>query len=574
MDLFELSQKTVDSALRQDRIGTPVSVRVIAQATVDHGRIEPLLVRAIVTAGDWLGAKPTRLLARGSIESGELSVQLAYEGGQAALVSAGSPGMAAPFVDVLIAGNRGVLSWESDRGAPIVSASAGASGDAELSPTAKQLLQAVRASLAAHRPVDPATGKAIDPAASSAATVTVVAKPAEPASLKTPSPSQTQKPPYGVLLVAGGFTHQEMYAPGFFEDKRCRLIGLVDADDISPRRQKLNAQLAESLNIPLLPSLDKALARPDVQITSVCAEPDRRAPLTIRCAEAGKHVYLDKPLATSMAEAERIVAALHRGQAVHQMFSLVHTDFGSRTKALVDSGALGELTAIHCDAFFAKGMAGTAKLGKPRVETARPSANNFETIDSKRELHNVGVYSLVQIAWLLRRPIRSVFATTANYFFEEHQKNDMEDFAQLTLEFDGGLLATTNVGRTGWRSHPMSGVNRMVFVGAKGTACIDAFRPRADIWANEDAWPLPRRHAEDPMGFWVSSTKDAGVMPKRAWITPADATTDVRYFLDCIEQGRASDVPAELAATALEVILAAYQSAATGQVVALPLGRA
>jgi myo-inositol 2-dehydrogenase / D-chiro-inositol 1-dehydrogenase len=572
MDLFERSQKTVDAALRQDRIGTPVSVRIVAQATVDHGCIEPLLARAIVAAGGWLRAKPARLLARGSIQSGQLSVQLTYSGGQSALVSAGSPGMTAPFVDVLIAGNRGVLSWESDRSAPVTSATA--SGDGELSADARDIVRAVRESLTARGPVDPVTGKAIGPASTGPTKGAPAALPPHRAALKTPPTVRAQKPPYGVLLVAGGFTHQEMYAPDFAEDKRCRLIGLVDADDISPRRKKLNAQLAQALDIPLLPSLDEALARTDVHIASVCAEPDRRAPLAIRCAEAGKHVYLDKPLATSMLDADRIVAALRRGQSVHQMFSLVHTDFGSRTKALLDSGTLGELTAIHCDAFFAKGMAGTAKLGQPRVETARPHPKNFETIDSKRELHNVGVYSLVQIAWLLHRPIRSVFATTANYFFEEHQKNDMEDFAQLTLDFDGGLSATTNVGRTGWRSHPMSGLNRMVFVGAKGAACVDAFGARVEVWADEDGWPLPNRHPEDPMGFWVSSMKEAGVTAKRAWVMPADATTDVRYFLDCIEQGRASDVPAELAATALEVILAAYQSAATGQVVALPLERA
>jgi myo-inositol 2-dehydrogenase / D-chiro-inositol 1-dehydrogenase len=63
--------------------------------------------------------------------------------------------------------------------------------------------------------------------------------------------------------------------------------------------------------------------------------------------------------------------------------------------------------------------------------------------------------------------------------------------------------------------------------------------------------------------------------PKQAWIVPPSsrANDDIKRFLDCIEAGRASDVPAALGAEATEVLLAAYHSAATGQVVTLPLPR-
>jgi hypothetical protein len=64
--------------------------------------------------------------------------------------------------------------------------------------------------------------------------------------------------------------------------------------------------------------------------------------------------------------------------------------------------------------------------------------------------------------------------------------------------------------------------------------------------------------------------------PKQAWIVPSPlrANDDIKRFLDGIEAGRASDVPAALGAEATEVLLAAYRSAATGEVVSLPLPRA
>ncbi|MDP6060753.1 MAG: hypothetical protein QGH33_17740, partial [Pirellulaceae bacterium] len=61
--------------------------------------------------------------------------------------------------------------------------------------------------------------------------------------------------------------------------------------------------------------------------------------------------------------------------------------------------------------------------------------------------------------------------------------------------------------------------------------------------------------------------------PKLDWIVPGSTSwkLDTSYFLDCVEKGRASEVPAELAAAATEVLLAAYRSAATGRPVQLPV---
>lgn len=74
------------------------------------------------------------------------------------------------------------------------------------------------------------------------------------------------------------------------------------------------------------------------------------------------------------------------------------------------------------------------------------------------------------------------------------------------------------------------------------------------------------------MGFWSSTQAASGVEPKRSWLTEAH-DGDARHFIDCLQQGRASDVTALDGAKTLEVILAAYESAATGAAVDLPLPR-
>jgi predicted dehydrogenase len=343
---------------------------------------------------------------------------------------------------------------------------------------------------------------------------------------------------------------------------------------VTPRRGKLNEQLARRLGIPVLPDLDAALRRADVHIVSVCAEPERRGPIIVRAARAGKHVYLDKPLAGSLEDADRIVAAVRDAGVIGQMWSLVHSGHAARLREAVRAGALGDLIAVHQDLCFAKGHTGTAERGRPRREDRTP--RNFELPDSKRELTNIGVYPLVTLLWLTGRRVRRVRATTGNYFFREHQGNDMEDFGQVLLELEGGLVASVSAGRTGWRSHPAGGLNVACLIGSRDGAVFDADRPRVEVWADVEPWTAPGRDPEDPMGMWATPRPERFTpRPKQAWATPPALreNDDIARFLDCIEAGRASDVPAALGAEATEVLLAAYRSAATGEVVELPLPR-
>jgi predicted dehydrogenase len=311
-----------------------------------------------------------------------------------------------------------------------------------------------------------------------------------------------------------------------------------------------------------------------VHIVSICAEPERRGPLIVQAARARKHLFLDKPLAGSLGEVDAALAAIREAGVLGQMWSLVHTGHAGRVKEAVRAGLTGALIAVHQDLCFAKGQAGTAVPGRPRHEARTP--RQFELPDSKRELTNVGIYPLVQLLWLTSRRVRRVCATTGNYFFDEHQQNDMEDFGQMLLELEGGLVATISAGRTGWRSHPAAGLNRTCLIGRQGAAAFDADRPRVEVWADVEPWTAPRRDPEDPMGMWATPRPEPFTpRQKQAWIVPAAlrANDDIRGFLDCIEAGRASDVPPALGAEATEVLLAAYRSAATGQVVTLPLPR-
>jgi predicted dehydrogenase len=380
------------------------------------------------------------------------------------------------------------------------------------------------------------------------------------------------KPPHGVLLVTGSHTHQENYAAAFAADKRCRVVAVTDEPDIDKKRRTLNERLADALGVPYVADLDKALAHKEVQIVSICAPPERRGRIAVRCAEAGKHLYLDKPLAPKLEEADAIVAAVHKAGVRSHMFSFITMPWAREAKKRLTEKRLGKLLAIHADVFFAKGRTGTAKLGLPRKEEYPPQRHQL--VEAKRELDNVGVYPITLIRWLTGPKFRTIYGITANYFFQEHQKHNVEDFGLLACTLDDGLPVTITAGRYGWTTHPAGGVNRLLLVGSERSLLIDANRPRLEVSTDETPWVPPNVNPADPMGFWQSTQDEVHVRPKRTWVplTPAGAS-DASYFLDCLDAGRESEMPVAEAALATEVLLAAYRSAATGEVVTLPLPR-
>jgi myo-inositol 2-dehydrogenase / D-chiro-inositol 1-dehydrogenase len=101
---------------------------------------------------------------------------------------------------------------------------------------------------------------------------------------------------------------------------------------------------------------------------------------------------------------------------------------------------------------------------------------------------------------------------------------------------------------------------------------VDANHPRLHVSSAETPWVPPAVNPDDPMGFWKSTMEQVHLQPKRGWV-PVGASTasDVGYFLDCLDAGRDSELSAVEAAHTTEVLMAGYRSAATGEVVNLPL---
>ncbi|MDA1279524.1 MAG: Gfo/Idh/MocA family oxidoreductase [Chloroflexi bacterium] len=371
----------------------------------------------------------------------------------------------------------------------------------------------------------------------------------------------------GVLCIGGMQSHQENHAAAFHQDSRSRVVAVADEQDIDQRRRSLNVRLAEHYGVQYIDGVEAALAMPEVDIVSMCAEVERRERVAIACAKAGKILYLDKPLAANAEHALAIATAVSETNAITQMYSFVNTPWAKAAKKCVVSGRVGNLLAVHADIQFAKGPGGMAQEGPARRETSEPTAFTFA--GSKREFFDLGVYPIGLCLWLVDAEPVEVFGVTGNYFFDQHVRNDTEDFGAVTMRFGNGVVATATGGRIGWHSHPAGGSHRITVVGDLGTERFDAWEPRIEVYSNIDPVKLPEPHPEDPMGMWRSTQQAAGIPRKTIFKPLADETSwyrdDITAFLDCLEQGREPVMTAARALGPSKVISAAYRSAASGR---------
>ncbi len=368
---------------------------------------------------------------------------------------------------------------------------------------------------------------------------------------------------FGVVAVGGNRTHQETYAREFASDPRCDLIAVADEPGLPEYREGLNRLLASELDVPYL-TLDDALAREDVHVIDNCADVERRARVAVKTLEAGKHLYMDKPLAASVQEARAIADAADKSDVMTQMFTQVTTSWAQAAKSAIESGLTGEVFAIHCDMLMAKGKPGSVGPGVVRQE--KPSDGRFTHVEAKRELFDMGVYPIALVNWLSGTRVKTVYGITGNYFFKEHADLDIEDYGALTLTLDSGQVASITSGRIGFTSHPRGGLLRVTLIGENGIFTFSESDPHIEVYNDQPPFEMPLVHPFDPMSMWASTAREMQHMPKdrRLPLAEGGQGRDIAAFIDCLESGERPQVTVQDAAHHIEVIMAGYESAAAG----------
>jgi len=90
------------------------------------------------------------------------------------------------------------------------------------------------------------------------------------------------------------------------------------------------------------------LARDDIEVIDCCAPNYTHAEIILAAAEAGKHIYCEKPMANNLAEARRMVEAVEQAGVKAQMtFNFRFLPAVNRARQLIAAGFLGRLYSFH-----------------------------------------------------------------------------------------------------------------------------------------------------------------------------------------------------------------------------------
>jgi predicted dehydrogenase len=146
------------------------------------------------------------------------------------------------------------------------------------------------------------------------------------------------------IIGFGGIAENRIAKEGFACDKArfepLAKAELVGATDLNPARK----EAAEALGLKWYDSADAILADADVDAVFVATNNLTHAQIAKAALNAGKHVIVEKPIATSVKDAEELVSlAEAKGLSLSVDHMMVNNSYNLKAKELVAAGALGKV---------------------------------------------------------------------------------------------------------------------------------------------------------------------------------------------------------------------------------------
>lgn len=189
------------------------------------------------------------------------------------------------------------------------------------------------------------------------------------------------------------------------------------------------------------------LARPDIDVVDVTTPNHVHAEIVIAAAQAGKHIYCEKPLAMTVAEGQRMVAAATQAGVKTQMtFNLRFFPAVARARQLIESGFLGNIFSFRGRYYRSSYIAADKPLSWRLRKDVSGGGALFDLGSHILDLiyYLLGDYSAVQatVDTLIKaRPVAAGSSETAPV--------DVDDIALMHVRMASGILGLIETSRMG-----------------------------------------------------------------------------------------------------------------------------
>jgi len=307
---------------------------------------------------------------------------------------------------------------------------------------------------------------------------------------------------------------------------RAQLVAIADADET-----KLARTAGQYPGCAALKDYRDVLARPDVQAVVICLPHWLHEQAAIDAVKAGKHVLIEKPVANSLEECERVAAEVHKRPDL--TFAVGHTQhfypLVAGAKRLLDEGRVGRLI-MAIDTWY-----------KPHEPEKRPPWMLDRKLGGGMLLMD-GTHMIDRLLWTIGGRVDSVKAMNGNPIYPDIPADDT---AMAFLQFDNGVVAT--ISRIAYRT----GITQY---GA------DYFGTNGQI-----KYRLPYgKHGE--VGLWVGQNE----VWEPVEVTPNESLADqFDAFLNSVQTSSPPAVSVDFGLEVIRVMEAIEQSGASGREVVL-----
>jgi len=234
----------------------------------------------------------------------------------------------------------------------------------------------------------------------------------------------TQKKKLGVALVGLGYYSTDLLAPALQLTEHCSLVGIVTGTPSKAVKWKEQYKIPDK-NIYNYGNFDTIANNPDIDVIYVVLPPSMHAEYSIRAANAGKHVWCEKPMAVSVAECKSMIDACRKNKVKLSIGYRMHHE--PNTKRIIQ---------FRKDQTYGKVLNVTAAAGyfDPRTDHWKQKKSMGGGV-----MGDMGVYPLNAARYSVGLEPVAVTAKASTTRPEIYK--EVEETMVFNLEFPGGITA-------------------------------------------------------------------------------------------------------------------------------------
>ena len=235
-----------------------------------------------------------------------------------------------------------------------------------------------------------------------------------------------KKEKLGVALMGLGYYSTDLLAPALQQTKHCYLAGIITGTPSKAEAWKKQYNIPDK-NIYNYSNFNQVANNPDIDVVYVVLPPSMHREYVIKAADAGKHVWGEKPMALTEKECQNMIDACRKNKKSLAIgYRLQHEPNTQKYRRIVQQKLLGKVQKVSCAAGYYDSRTNHWKQKKELGGGA---------------LYDMGVYPIQGTRMGTGMEPIAVLSAQISTTRPEIYKNGLDETAVAVLEYPGGVMA-------------------------------------------------------------------------------------------------------------------------------------